>query len=111
VTYTPTSVYVANDSVKVTASKPAQSFFAKALTSKKVTTTVSATATFTNAGGGALPWGVIKGTYTPGNTYPIFVDQSGPNFGSIRLPGWDTASQSCTTGGVVGVGRTCTPPR
>jgi Flp pilus assembly protein TadG len=104
VTYTPTSVYVTNDSIKVTASKPAQSFFAKALTSKKVTTTVSATATFMNSGGGALPWGVIKGSYTPGNTYPIFVDQSGPNFGSIRLPAWDTASQTCTTGGVTGGG-------
>jgi Flp pilus assembly protein TadG len=104
VTYSPTSVYVANDSIRVTASKPAQSFFAKALTSKQVTTTASATATFMNSGGGALPWGVIKSTYTPGNTYPIFVDQSGPNFGSIRLPAWDTASQTCTTGGVTGGG-------
>ena len=104
VTYQPTSVYVTNDSIRVTASKPAQSFFAKALTSKKVTTSATATATFMNSGGGALPWGVIKASYTPGNTYPIFVDQSGPNFGSIRLPAWDTASQTCTTGGVTGGG-------
>jgi Flp pilus assembly protein TadG len=102
VTYTPASVYVTNDSIRVTASKPGQSYFAKALTSKTVTTTASATATFMNSGGGALPWGVIKNTYTPGVTYPIFVDQSGPNFGSIRLPAWDTASHTCTTSGVGG---------
>jgi Flp pilus assembly protein TadG len=104
VTYTPTSVYVTNDSIKVSASKPAQSFFAKALTSKKVTTTVSATATFMNSGGGALPWGVLKSTYTPGTTYPIYVDQQGPNNGALRLAGWDVGSKTCSASSVNGLG-------
>jgi Flp pilus assembly protein TadG len=99
VTYQPTSVYVTNDSIRVTASKPAQSFFAKALTSKKVTTTATATATFMNAGGGALPWGVLQGTYTPGTTYPIYVDQQGPNNGALRLAAWDVSSKTCSASG------------
>ncbi|HET6850021.1 MAG TPA: pilus assembly protein TadG-related protein [Gaiellales bacterium] len=104
VTYQPASVYVTNDSIRVTASKPAQSFFAKALTSKSVTTTATATATFMNAGGGALPWGVLKQTYTPGTTYPIYVDQQGPNNGALRLPAWDTGSSTCSTSGLSGGG-------
>ena len=104
VSYQPTSVYVTNDSIQVTVSKPAQSFFAKALTSKKVTTSVTATATFMNSGGGAVPWGVLKQPYTPGTTYPIYVDQQGPNNGALRLAGWDTASSSCSTSSVNGLG-------
>ena len=102
VTYQPASVFVTNDSIRITASKPATSYFARALTSRSVTTTATATATVMNAGGGALPWGVLQQPYTPGMTYPIFVDQAGPNFGSIRLPAWDTASHTCTTSGVGG---------
>src|SRR5947209_6731206 len=79
VSYQQTSVFVHNDSITVTASKPATSYFAKALTSKAVTTKVSATATYVNSGGGALPWGVMKNPYVPGQTYPIYTDNSGPN--------------------------------
>lgn len=104
VSYQQTSVFVHNDSITVTASKPANSYFAKALTSKAVTTKVSATATFVNADGGALPWGVMKNAYVPGTTYPIYTDNSGPNNGALRLPGWDTASSTCTTGSVNGLG-------
>jgi Flp pilus assembly protein TadG len=102
--YQPASVYVTNDSIRITASKPAQSFFAKALTSKSVTTTVSATATYVNSGGGAVPWGVLKQTYTPGTTYPIYVDQQGPNNGALRLAGWDTGSGTCSASTVNGLG-------
>ena len=102
--YQPASVYVTNDSIRITASKPAQSFFAKALTSKSVTTTVSATATFVNSGGGAVPWGVLKQTYTPGTTYPIYVDQQGPNNGALRLTAWDTGSSTCSASTVNGLG-------
>jgi Flp pilus assembly protein TadG len=98
-TYQTASVFVTNDSIRVTASKPATSYFAKALTRKSVTTTVTATATFMNSDGGALPWGVIQQTYVPGTQYPIYVDGTGPNNGSLRLPAWDEGSSTCTTTG------------
>jgi Flp pilus assembly protein TadG len=103
-TYTPSSVFVSNDSITVTATAPAKSFFAKAFTSKAVTVKAVATATIMNAGGGALPWGVMKNTYTPGTTYPIYTDNSGPNNGALRLAAWDTASATCTTGSANGLG-------
>jgi Flp pilus assembly protein TadG len=103
-TYTPSSVYVSNDSITVTATAPAQSFFAKAFTSKAVTVKAVATATMMNAGGGAVPWGVIKNTYTPGTTYPIYVQNTGPNNGALRLPGWDTATSTCSATSANGLG-------
>jgi Flp pilus assembly protein TadG len=102
--YTPSSVYVSNDSITVTATAPATSFFAKAFTSRAVTVKAVATATMMNAGGGALPWGVMKDTYTAGTTYPIYTDNSGPNNGALRLAAWDTASATCTTGSANGLG-------
>jgi Flp pilus assembly protein TadG len=104
VTFSQRSVYVRGDSIEVTASKPATTYFARVLTSKPITTTVSATATFMNAGGGALPWGVIQSPYVPGRTYPIYTDNRGPNNGALRLPGWDTASSTCTAGSIRGLG-------
>ena len=55
-------------------------------------------------GGGALPWAVMNNTYTPGTTYQIYTDNSGPNNGAVRLPAWDTATSACTTGNVNGIG-------
>jgi Flp pilus assembly protein TadG len=103
-TYTPSTVYVSNDSITVTATAPAKSFFAKAFTSRAVTVKAVATATMMNAGGGALPWGVIQNTYTPGTTYPIYVNNTGPNNGALRLPGWDTASSTCSSTSANGLG-------
>jgi Flp pilus assembly protein TadG len=103
-TYKQSSVYVGGDSITITATAPAKSFFAKAFTSKAVTVKAVATATMMNAGGGALPWGVMKNTYTPGTTYPIYTDNSGPNNGALRLPGWDTGSSACSSQSVNGLG-------
>ena len=54
--------------------------------------------------GGAMPWAVMNNTYTPGTTYQIYTDNSGPNNGAVRLPAWDNASSTCTTGNVNGLG-------
>ena len=97
ITYQQSSVYVANDSITVTVSHPAQTYFARLFTSSPVVAKVSATATMVNAGGGALPWGVMNLNYTPGTEYPIYTDNSGPNNGAIRVPAWDTGTSSCTT--------------
>jgi hypothetical protein len=51
-----------------------------------------------NAGGGALPWGVVDKPYTPGQTYPIYTDNSGSNNGSISLPAV-TNNGSCSASG------------
>jgi hypothetical protein len=99
VTYQQATTFIANDSITVTASRPASSFFAKVFGHGTITVKATAEATMVQSGGGALPWGVMKGTYTPGTTYPIYVDNSGPNNGAIRLPAWDSNSGSCVDNG------------
>jgi Flp pilus assembly protein TadG len=99
VSYQASTQFVANDSITVTASRPASSFFAQVFGHGSITVKATAKATVVQSGGGALPWGVMKGTYTPGTIYPIYVDNSGPNNGSIRLPGWDSGSKSCVDNG------------
>jgi hypothetical protein len=95
VTYKLSSVYVQDDSITVTVSRPAKTYFASMFTTKPVVTTTSATATMINAGGGALPWGVVDKPYVAGQTYPIYIKGDTANNGSIRLPAWDTSSMQC----------------
>jgi Flp pilus assembly protein TadG len=96
--YQSASTYRSGDSIIVTASKASPSFFAKAFGHSSITLTTTAKATVVNAGGGALPWGVMQKSYVPGTTYPIYVDNSGPNNGSISLPAWDGTSCSLSNG-------------
>ncbi|MDX6519527.1 MAG: hypothetical protein QOJ31_2186 [Gaiellales bacterium] len=99
VTYRQATTFVANDSIVVAASRPASSFFANMFGHGSITVKATAEATVIQSGGGALPWGIMKGTYTPGTTYPIYTDNSGPNNGAIRLPAWDSNSGSCVDHG------------
>jgi Flp pilus assembly protein TadG len=99
VSYQLSTQFVDNDSITVTTSRPASSFFAQVLGQGSITVKATAKATMVQSGGGALPWGVMKGTYTPGTSYPIYVDNSGPNNGSIRLPAWDANKNSCADNG------------
>jgi Flp pilus assembly protein TadG len=96
--YQSATTYRSGDSIIVTASKSSPSFFAKAFGHSSVTLTTTAKATVTNAGGGALPWGVMQKPYVPGTTYPIYVDTSGPNTGSISLPAWNGTSCGLSSG-------------
>lgn len=98
VSYQSATTYRSGDSIIVTASKSSPSFFAKAFGHSSVTLTTTAKATVTNAGGGALPWGVMQKPYVPGTTYPIYVDNSGPNNGSISLPAWNGTSCGLSSG-------------
>ncbi len=91
-TYQVSTAFVTNDSITVTTTRSANSFFATLLGHSSVTVKATAKATMTQSGGGAVPWGVMKGTYTPGTIYPIYVDNSGPNNGAIRLPAWNGSS-------------------
>ena len=102
--YQQTTTFTTNDSIIVTASKPSPTYFAQIFGKSSVSIKATAKATMMNAAGGAVPWGVMKQPYVPGTTYPIYVDNSGPNNGALRLPAWDTSSTQCTTGSVNGVG-------
>jgi Flp pilus assembly protein TadG len=103
-TYAQKSTYQPNDSIQVTVTRQAPTFFAQIFGIKHVTVTATATATLEQNGGGALPWAVMNNTYTPGTSYQIYTDNSGPNDGAVRLPALDTGSQTCTTGNVNGLG-------
>ena len=103
-TYTQSTTYIPNDTIQVTATRQAQSFFAKIFGNNSVSLVSTAKATMVQNGGGALPWAVMNNTYTPGTTYQIYTDNSGPNNGAVRLPAWDTATSTCTTGNVNGLG-------
>ena len=104
VTYTAGSTFVSGDSITVTVTKPAQSYFANIITKNPVTVKATATATMVNAGGGALPWGVMDLPYVPGQTYPIYTDNSGPNNGALRLAAWDDGSAQCSSSTANGYG-------
>jgi Flp pilus assembly protein TadG len=99
VSYQASTQFVAKDSITVTASRPASSFFAQVFGHGSITVKATAQATVVQSGGGALPWGVMKGTYTPGSTYTIYTNNKGPNNGAIRLPAWDSNSASCVDSG------------
>jgi Flp pilus assembly protein TadG len=99
ISYQPATTFVPDDSIIVTASRPASSFFAQVFGHDTITVKATAKATMVQSGGGVLPWGIMKGTYTPGTTYPIYTDGSGPNNGAIRLPAWDSSSGSCVDHG------------
>ena len=99
VSYQASTQFVADDSITVTASRPASSFFAQVFGHGSITVKATAKATVVQSDGGALPWGVMKGTYTPGSTYTIYTNNKGPNNGAIRLPAWDSSSASCVDNG------------
>jgi Flp pilus assembly protein TadG len=99
VSYQASTQFVASDSITVTASRPASSFFAQVFGHGSITVKATAKATVVQSGGGALPWGVMKGTFTPGSTYTIYTNNKGPNNGAIRLPAWDSSRASCVDSG------------
>jgi len=103
-TYTQGTTYIPDDTIQVTVTRQAQTFFAKIFGKTSVSLVSTAKATMVQNGGGALPWAVMNNPYVPGNTYEIYTDNSGPNNGAVRLPAWDTATSACTTGNVNGLG-------
>jgi hypothetical protein len=82
----------AGDSVTVTATRPAATFFSSLFGITNKTITASATATIESVttatdGDAVKPWGVMKGSFTYGQQVSLFggLDQTG-NFGAIDLP-------------------------
>ena len=103
-TYSQSTTFIHDDTITVVVHRTAPTYFARLFGKTSVAITTPAKATLMNSGGGVMPWGVMKGTYTPGTSYPIYTDNSGPNNGAIRVPAWDTASSTCTANTVNGMG-------
>ena len=80
----------ANDTVQVIATGTAPSFFAKVFghdqTNLRVTAkAVIRTVTSFSSTGNVMPFGVMKGSYTPGTSYTIYGDGSSSNNGALSL--------------------------
>lgn len=78
------------DSVTVTATRQAPSFFARIFGHDSTSITVTARATIESyttyaSTGNVMPFGVMKGTYTLGNSYTIYGDGSSSNNGALSL--------------------------
>ena len=91
VTITNSTNLTAGDSVSVRATRTAPTYFTRIFGYTGVSVTASARATvesFTTVRSNLdiMPWGVMKGTYTPGQTYSIYTDNSSSNNGALSLP-------------------------
>jgi Flp pilus assembly protein TadG len=90
-TYANTTDLSQNDSVTVTATRTAPTYFTKIFGFSGITITATAQATVESfqtvtSNQNVMPWGVMKGTYTPGQDYSIYTDNSSSNNGALSLP-------------------------
>jgi Flp pilus assembly protein TadG len=92
VTVTPSSYLSSNDSVNVTVTRTVNTWFTGILGIHSVTVTATSRATIESytqmQGQAAMPWGVLQGSYTPGQPYSIYTKAgtgSGNN-GALSLP-------------------------
>ena len=90
-----------NDSIVVTASRSIPSIFAGVLGIGSETISASARATVFSFGtvishGDVMPWGVLKQSFVPGQTYDIYAGQDGsPTNGTLLIP----SKPNCSGGG------------
>jgi Flp pilus assembly protein TadG len=103
-TYQNVTVNTANDSVKVTVTRPSSSYFANVLGIGTRSITAAATATVLSyttvvSTGQVMPWGVMRASWVLGQQYSLYTDNSSPNNGALALP-IKNSSGSCqgTTG-------------
>ena len=90
-TATGTTDMTPGDSVTVTATRKVNTFFTSIFGLDQVTETATARATiesFTTINGiNAMPWGILQGSYTPGQPYSIYTkNTSNANNGALSLP-------------------------
>jgi len=89
--YANTSNAAANDSITVTATRQAPTYFTRIFGFMGVTITATARATVSSfttvhSNQDIMPWGVMKDTYIPGQPYDIYTDNSSSNNGALSLP-------------------------
>jgi Flp pilus assembly protein TadG len=90
VTVTIVTKSTANDSVQVSATRSAPTFFAKVFGWSSANVTASAQASIESyttyaSSGNLMPWGVMKGNYVSGNSYTIYGDGSSSNNGALSI--------------------------
>ena len=91
VAYASSSVAAANDSVTVTATRQAPTYFSRVFGLGSVTVTATARATVSSfttvrSDQNVMPWGVMKGSYITGQSYDLYTDNSSSNNGALSLP-------------------------
>ena len=89
--YANTTKAAPNDSITVIATRQAPTYFTRIFGFMGVTITATARATVSSfttvrSNQDIMPWGVMKGTYTPGQSYDIYTDNSSSNNGALSLP-------------------------
>ena len=88
---TPSTDLTTNDSVTVTSTRTVPTWFTGIFGIHSVNVSASARATiesFTSINGlNVMPWGVLQGSYTPGQPYPIYTkNTANANNGALSLP-------------------------
>ncbi len=90
-TYTNTTNQTAHDSVTVSITRESRSFFTTIFGIDTVPITASAQATVQSystvtSNHDIMPWGVMRNSFTPGQPYKIYTDNSSSNNGALSLP-------------------------
>jgi putative Flp pilus-assembly TadE/G-like protein len=90
-TYANTSNLASNDSVTVTATRTAPTYFTRIFGFAGITIHATARAsvesfTTVRSNQDIMPWGVMKNSYVPGQPYSIYTDNSSSNNGALSLP-------------------------
>jgi len=89
--YANSSELTNSDSVTVTATRSTPTYFTRLFGLSSITVTAQARATLESfqtvaSNQDVMPWGVMKGSYTPGQSYSIYTDNSSSNNGALSLP-------------------------
>lgn len=100
VVYQNTTSLAGSDSVKVTATRQSPTYFIKLFGFGSANITATATATVKSytrvvSTGQVMPWGVMKNSFTLGQQYSIYTDNSSPNNGALSLE--VTNNQNCVS--------------
>ncbi len=101
-TYQNTTKLATNDTVTVTVTKHAPSYFAKIFGRDDATITATASATieaYTRvvSRGNVMPWGIMRNSFVPGSSYTLYTDNSTPNNGALSLPVMNSSNTACST--------------
>jgi len=104
VTYQNTSNLTSNDTVTVTTSRANPSFFAKLFGINSATITATSKATVESytkvvSTGQVMPWGVMQASWTLGQQYSLYTDNTSPNNGALSLNGKDSNGNCQGTSG------------
>ena len=99
--YQNTKTLAPNDTVKVTVTREAPTYFAKTFGIGSVHITATASATMKSytkviSNGNVMPWGIMKNSFNPGASYSLYTDNSTPNNGAISLPVMNSSNTACT---------------